>query len=193
MKSVVVFSFAFCAFAFCSTARASENLFRGFSLKGQGGIFSSAVKSGDFPVGQQYVAAYGGSIGYYAARMSYFAFFNRHQTLYSVPRGLLLYRNYEGYECGVNVRRTLSEVKYLGAPWGVGLMLSGSYDSYAIAKQYMAYVAVGAETFLSFSFCRKSFLPVEVSIPIIYAFRQSGHYVNVGLSLQVGLCTPQKH
>ncbi|MDR1343221.1 MAG: hypothetical protein LBK18_08230 [Prevotellaceae bacterium] len=194
MKRIAVFGCALCIFVFCGTAKASDNLFRGFALKGQGGIFCSLVKSKDFPVGQQYAGAYGGSVGYYAARMSYFAFFGRHQTLYSAPRGLVMYRDYEGYECGVNVRRTLGEVKYLCAPFGVGAMLSGSYDRYALVKQYMAYPSVGAEIFLSFSPVPtgKKIFPVEVSIPLIYAFRQSGHYFNVGISLQVGLCLPQK-
>jgi hypothetical protein len=189
MKTRAVFGLGLCIVVFCSTAQASDNLFRGFSLKGQGGIFSSTVKSKDFPVGRQYVATYGGSIGYYAQRMSYFAFINRHQAIHSVPRGLLLYRSYEGYECGANVRRTLSEVKYLCVPFGVGILLSGSYDRYAVVKQQMVYPSVGAEAFFSFKL-RRNVFPFEVNIPLIYAFRQSGHYFNVGISLQVGLCVP---
>lgn len=143
-------------------------------------------------MGRQHVAAYGASVGYYAARTSYFAFFNRHQAIYSAPRGLLLYRRYEGYECGASARRTLGEVAYLCVPFGVGVLLSGSYDRYAVVKQYMAYPSVGAEAFLAFGLCRKNIFPVEVSLPLIYAFRQSGHFVSLGISLHAGLCTPQK-
>jgi hypothetical protein len=168
---------------------------RGFALKGQTSMFCSLVKSKDFPIGQQYVATYGGGVGYYAARMSYFAFFNRRQTIYSVPHGLLLYRGYNGYECGANVRRTLGEAKRLCVPFGIGMLLSGSYDTYTGVKQHMAYASVGSEVFLSFNLHKRqrNIFPVEVSIPIIYAFRQSGHYFNVGISLQAGLCTPRKH
>jgi hypothetical protein len=192
-KKIAAASLICCVYALCSTAKAADNLSRGFAVKGQAGIFSSLVKSKDFPVGRQYVATYGGSAGYYAQRMSYFAFINRHQAIHSVPHGLLLYRRYEGYECGASVRRMLGKVKHPDAPFGVGVALSGSYDRYAAVKQYMVYPSVGAEAFLSLNLCRKNIFPVEVGIPFIYAFRQSGHYFNVGISLQVGLCTPQKH
>ena len=184
---------ACCLSALCSAVGAADNPSRGVALKGQVGAFGSWVKSKGFPVGRQHVAAYGAGVGYYAARMSYFAFFNRHQAIHSVPRGLLLYRRYEGYAFGASVRCALGEVKYLGAPFGVGVMLSGSYDRYTVVRQYMAYPSVGAEAFLAFGLFRNNIFPVEVSLPLIYAFRRSGHFVNLGISLHVGLCTPQKH
>lgn len=93
-KIAAVAGFACCLLALCSTAKAADNPSHGVAVKGQSGVFCSLVKSKDFPVGRQHVAAYGGSVGYYAVQMSHFAFSSRHQTVRSAPRGLLLYRSY---------------------------------------------------------------------------------------------------
>jgi hypothetical protein len=134
---------------FFNTADANENQYK-IGINGQTSIYGSFVKSNGFPIGSQFVSSFGGGINYSNSKMFYSVFLNKHQSFYSIANGLLLYRDYKGYECGINIRRTLFEFKTVHSNIGGGLMLSGNYDQYMLIKQYMVYPSIGIEVFSSF-------------------------------------------
>ncbi|GHT52461.1 hypothetical protein AGMMS49982_12760 [Bacteroidia bacterium] len=180
-----------CAFLFIHwDTSVAENPLRGLGIRGQSAVYHSFVKSSGFPIGRQLVHSYGGSVNYSASKMSYSAFLNYHTSIHSFVNGLLLYRDYNGYECGINLRRVISEFQTIRSKWGGGFMLYGNYDQYALIKQYMVYPSIGLEVFSSFQPLKTEILPIAISIPVTYSFRQSGHYFNIGLSLQIGVCIP---
>jgi hypothetical protein len=177
---------------FSTEVKGEQNPFRGFTMNGQCSFDHSFVRSGKLPTGRQYSVSFGGNVGYYAKRMSYFAFFNRHQTVHSVRRGLLLYRDYKGYDCGINVRRVLGGLRLMKAALGVGISMAGNFDKYSTIEQYMAYPSIGSEAFVIFNPFKNNRVPMEVCIPFRYAFRQSGHYHNVGILIRIGICFSSK-
>ena len=184
-KFILIFSAFFVPFNLVT----AQERYKGFGIEGQSSLYSSFVKSKDFPIGFQFVSSWGASINYYQTKMSYSVFLNKHQSFYSVANGLLLYRDYNGYECGINFRRIFSELKTPHLYWGGGLMISGNYDQYALIEQYMVYPTIGFESFLLFHLLHKK-IPFTISIPFSYSFRESGHYSNAGLSFRIGLCFP---
>jgi hypothetical protein len=177
-------------FSFCRITKAAQNSFKGFGISGQTDLYHSSVKAKDLPIGQQWIHTIGGNLNYYAAQMNYAVFFNHHKSISSPANGLLLYRDYKGYECGATVKRTLGNLPLPASQWGCGVMLWGNYDRYTQIKQYLVYSTVGIEIFVLHNLLNKNIVPLTVSIPLAYAFRQAGHYFNVGISLQIGLCIP---
>jgi hypothetical protein len=160
-------------------------------LKGDYTLSDAFVKSTGFPVGSQVVSSYDGAIGYNFHRLSASLFFGGHYSIYSLENSFVLYRDYHGLESGIDVRYGFQKKNSILKKYGAGVLLYGSYDQYDLVRQYMVYPSCGVLLFSSFDLFRMySFMPLEIAVPFIYSFRQSGPFLSIGLSAQGELKIP---
>lgn len=178
-------------FANTNNAKSQDKWYSGICIIGQSTVSNSFVKSNGFPIGRQIIASYGGAVGYDIPKLYFSIFFNYHKSIYSIENSFLLYREYKGYECGFDFRHVFFKSSSIFNNLGGGLFFYGNFDQYLLIKQYMIYPSVGLEFFSSINLQRiNRFCVIEIAVPISYSFRQSGNFLNVGISLQIGLKIP---
>ena len=178
-----------------ATDRQDGAWYSGFFVKGAAGLGSNFVKSGEYPIGTQYEFRGGGSLGYSLRKVEIAITANYHDEFYAVKNGYVIYRKYSGLDAGLECRVPIvkKEGAYCQREYGIGGVVGGCFDKYDELDQYMIYPQGTVELFAALNpRGRMTFLSMGVVVPIRYAFRTAGHYMGIGLAVEMGLRVPQK-
>lgn len=152
-------------------------------VSGQYSLLGSWVTTEGFLHGNQLIHKYGVEIEYWRADgISPILATNFHEVVYSATNGFVSYRGFSGYNINLGVQKEipaeLRKFNNVGAAF-----CCFNFDRFNYTQQYEVYPSV----ICRFGIENRSKIPFTLFLPIEYSFRQSGSYLSVGLTVQLGI------
>jgi hypothetical protein len=159
---------------------------RGLIVYGNYSCIGSQVSTIGFPSSNQLMHKYGLELEYKHSNISPILAVNFHEVLYSTTNGFISYRGFSGYNVNLGIQKEVlcgfENFKSVG-----GVFSCLNYDRFNLTQQYEIYpsllVRYGYTKYNTLNFSR---IPTAFFIPFEYAFRQSGNYFSLGLTVQLG-------